>query len=135
QEAGTTSLITFVYRDMRFAVDLLLVREVVEDWWLSPYPEEVCGHIGVVNVRGSIVPVIHPDMPGVQARDDKAVKSQRLLLFDIDEKSSVAIIVSDVRKVTARIKTPRDGEILNLGSRPVTYVEIHGVLEQMRAAV
>ncbi len=54
----TTQYLTFKLRDEMFAVDVLQVREVLDLSCITKVPRAPEFMLGVINVRGSVVPVI-----------------------------------------------------------------------------
>lgn len=55
-----SAYIKFEIDDHLFATEISKIREVVDSWKLTVYPELCHGHLGIVNIRGQILPVINP---------------------------------------------------------------------------
>jgi purine-binding chemotaxis protein CheW len=76
--ATTLQLVGFVIGDEMFGVDILTVQEIIRDATITPIPDSPDFLEGVINLRGSIIPVIdlrkrlklvHPDAAGPGCMD------------------------------------------------------------------
>lgn len=50
--------LTIELRGLRYVCDFSYLSEVIENGLIVPYPEKHPAHIGIINMRGSIVPVV-----------------------------------------------------------------------------
>ena len=58
EPATTLQLVGFVIGDEMFAVDILTVQEIIRDATITAIPDSPDFLEGVINLRGSIIPVI-----------------------------------------------------------------------------
>lgn len=52
------AFIQFSIRGSHYALDINTVNEIVEIPTITPYPEVISGHLGVVNLSGQVLPVL-----------------------------------------------------------------------------
>lgn len=109
---------------------LLEVKEVVEPQWITPYPTPLQGHIGLVNLRGKVVPVLCPgcEMRTGLKRFDVAeinellARKVRLIVF---ENSGIlfAIMAEGVKKRSLK-KDGVEREVIDWDGQPFKYFDL-----------
>lgn len=88
--------IMFEIAGSRYVTPIGAVREVVEVSQILPYPEPAEGHVGIINVRGRILPVLAPArIPEVEKEQGK-----RLLIMETEACEPFAVRVGKVKKVS-----------------------------------
>lgn len=108
-----TALLRFETGGRLMAVALEHVREVVDVPPMAPYPEAQPGHLGIVNIRGQIIPVVAT--PGPALSDAAGL---RLLVLEFRLGHRFAIRASKVQKVVHRGGDAPAGQTITLDGRP-----------------
>jgi len=100
--------VTFKLRDTRFAVAVLKTREIVEYGKITPVPESPEYIEGVINLRGSVVPVINLSKKffGVES---EILESTCIMIVepDIDGEQSKTGLIVDLVSDVLEIKEDR----------------------------
>ena len=138
--AAKQQMIIFKVGAEEFAVDILLVKEVVMMRDITPVPETATFVEGVMNLRGSLVPVV--DLrKRLRARRVAAGADQRILVARFDGKLIGLIVdgTSEVVRVGKEMVEPApdilrelDADyvagIINLDERFITLMDLAGAL-------
>jgi len=114
-------LVVFKIGAEEFAVDILLTREVVVPREITPVPDTEEFVEGVMNLRGSLLPVI--DLrKRLRARSTTTQRDQRIVIANIDDRIAGLIVdgASEVIRVTEDMVEPVPDIISEMGAG---YVE------------
>ena len=110
--------VTFKLKDTRFAVAVLKTREIVEYGKITPVPESPEYIEGVINLRGSVVPVINLSKKffGVES---KTLESTCIMIVEpeIDGEQSKTGLIVDLVSDVLEIKEDRLEPPPNYGSK------------------
>lgn len=99
--AGQRELLTFRLGSELYAVDLGGVHEVTRPSAITPVPFAPRWVLGVMMLRGSVVPVFHVGrLLGLSGDDDSLEPAERVLLVSRKE-NRVGLLVDEVRHVIA----------------------------------
>ena len=153
--AAKQQMIIFKVGDEEFAVDIMLVKEVVMMREITPVPETATFVEGVMNLRGLLVPVV--DLrKRLRARHVASGVEQRILIVRFDGQLIGLIVdgTSEVVRVSPEmVEPPPDilrevgadyvAGIINLNERFVALMdlqaaltgEIAGALDEVAAAL
>ena len=96
------------------------IREVVDSWKLTVYPELCHGHLGIVNIRGQILPVINPFNHSVT--QTAPLPGERLIILEGPSKDGFCVVVKQVQKVVLDSENPDQNSTVNINGRPVKIV-------------
>jgi purine-binding chemotaxis protein CheW len=92
-------LCTFVVGRELFAIDIMRIREIVRPLPVTPVPKSPFGMLGVIDLRGAVLPVfdlrLRFDVPARSAAED--VRS-RYLIVNVGHRQ-LGLVVDDVRDV------------------------------------
>lgn len=99
-------LVTFWLEDEEYSIDILSVQEIIRDMDYTRVPRSPDFVIGVINLRGKVIPVVDLRM--------------RFGLSPSESRSSTRIIVIDVGGKTVGLKVDSVSEVLRL---PASTVE------------
>jgi len=75
EELQTTQYLTFKLDDEVFALDVAKVREILEESSITKVPQTLDFMRGVINLRGSVVPVIDLRLKFGMSRTEKTVNT------------------------------------------------------------
>jgi purine-binding chemotaxis protein CheW len=92
--------LTFVVSGERFAIDILEVREIIEVGLMTDVPLAPDYIRGVVNLRGSVLPVI--DLAARIGRERSELTKRSCIVvvdLNIDGKQSIGMLVDEVREI------------------------------------
>lgn len=87
----TVSFLQFTFEGSRYLSPIQSVQEVLEIIPVAKYPIKVNGHVGVINIRGRIVPVI-------AHKEQLVTQADKMIILILNE-ACVAIRVSQVKKI------------------------------------
>ncbi|MEN3331793.1 MAG: purine-binding chemotaxis protein CheW [Blastocatellia bacterium] len=153
--AAKQQMIIFKVGAEEFAVDIMLVKEVVMMRDITPVPETLAFVEGVMNLRGNLVPVLDL-IKRLRARRVQSSAEQRILIarcngkligLIVDGTSEVVRISRDMIEPAPDIIRELDAEyiagIINLNERFITLMnleraltdEISSELEQVMTAL
>lgn len=108
------AVIRFAVGDSVFVVDIEKVVRVTETFEVVRYPEPRAGHLGIVNLRGNVVPVLAFGKPGPAAAD------ARLLVLEFAPGRRFCIQVTSPKKATFPADLEADvTRVVSLGGHPV----------------
>ena len=119
--ATRRQLVVFKVGAEEFAVDILLTKEVVVPREITPVPDTEEFVEGVMNLRGSLLPVI--DLrKRLRARATTTQREQRIVIANIDDRIAGLIVdgASEVIRVTDDMVEPAPDIISEMGAG---YVE------------
>jgi purine-binding chemotaxis protein CheW len=122
---ATQQLVGFVIGEELFGVDILTVQEIIRDATITPIPDAPDFLEGVINLRGSIIPVIdlRKRLKLVQIEDLKA--DPWIVILTVDGRMT-GFVVDRVTKVLtvpeASIKPPPDIVVAGLKSQYIQGV-------------
>lgn len=138
--AAMKNVIVFALGGARFAIELRWVREVITLGFVTPVPGAPAAISGVVNVRGSLTPVLDlvticaDDIP----EDEPPLKSPRkgdgAILLEV-EGITAAIRVSNVETVTTLKKAAGPNLLLDSAGKQVPLIDTSEIVERVVAAV
>ncbi len=97
----TSQYLTFKLEDEVFALDIVKVREVLDFTMVTKVPESPDFMLGVINLRGAVVPVVDMRLKFKMARAETTVNT-RIIIFEIDidgETTVLGALVDSVQEV------------------------------------
>ncbi|HRK01229.1 MAG TPA: chemotaxis protein CheW [Oligoflexia bacterium] len=111
-----------------FVIPISEVGEVSEFLPIRPYPSEVAGHVGVINLRGKVIPVISMEQFGGRK---ESKPNSRIVILNTDTTASnseqLALIVDSVKKISA--PSAESGNVITLDNNPVRVLSGGLILE------
>ncbi len=94
--AETSQLLTFMLEDEVFALDISKVREVLDFTAVTKVPQSPDFMLGVINLRGSVVPVVDMRVKFGMTRRETTVNTCIIIVeIDIDGESTVLGALAD----------------------------------------
>ncbi len=109
--------IHFFYKESQYAIEISQVCEVVEAKNITPYPQKRNGHIGVISLRGQIIPIM--DFLEPSKRPINAIsKDHRILIIEVDQGFMFGLVIKKAKRVEINSCDINDA-ILNIGGHPV----------------
>lgn len=94
-------IVEFELNEERYAIDITMVREVVEMQPITPLPRTPPYVIGIINLRGEVTHVIDlAILLGQRPRKDRSGQKIIIIPSDITNGEHIAIIVDNVQSVT-----------------------------------
>lgn len=123
-------VLSFSSEGEEYFCDLSIVKEVLEVIPITPYPTPIGGHLGVINVRGRIIPVLSSNsqcQSFLKMTDDESIilneKKYRIIVFESEEFEPFSIIVSGVFKNVISDRENEYSEVVNINSIPYKYFD------------
>ncbi len=99
--AGTVDVVEFDLGSERYALDIHLVREIVEMMQITPIPRAPAHITGVINLRGEITNIMNlHTLLGLASKETD--KTQKIIVFmpEAAGGNNVGVIVDSVMSVT-----------------------------------
>ena len=94
-------IVEFELNEERYAIDITMVREVVEMLPITPLPKTPPYVIGIINLRGEVTHIIDlAILLGQRARKDRSGQKIIIIPSDVTNGEHVGIIVDNVQSVT-----------------------------------
>lgn len=121
-------LLYFKIGDSCFATDFDKIHEIVEYFPCTKYPYDIDGHLGVINLRGSVVPIISP----AQISTQEDLSFEKYIIFESVQLSLVGYKASKVRKIEIdiiEIEDVVDEKIITFNNSPLRYIKIESLLK------
>lgn len=118
-------LVGFVMGEELFGVDILMVQEIIREAFITPIPNSPEFIEGVINLRGSIIPVIDLRKRLGLLKDAKQSEDTWILILNIEDRVTGFIVdsVSEVLKIQrGTIKPPPDIVVAGLQSQYINGV-------------
>ena len=118
-------LVGFVMGEELFGVDILMVQEIIREAFITPIPNSPEFIEGVINLRGSIIPVIDLRKRLGLLIDEKQSEDTWILILNIEDRVTGFIVdsVSEVLKIQkSTIKPPPDIVVAGLQSQYINGV-------------
>jgi len=96
-EKHTNNILEFVKfssANTSYLIELAKVREITDMPSITVYPQPYFGHIGLINLRGEILPVLSVDQDPT-----KHVTDKRAIVIEIEENNKICFPASNIKKV------------------------------------
>jgi chemotaxis signal transduction protein len=126
-EQDNEFLLSFNVGTDRYAVMFDDVNEVVNFTPVVEYPVKIENHIGVINLRGTIVPIINPFSHSIIGDLEKA----KYVIFKTKFDNYVGIIVNGTKKIEVEkniLENIEKNQIVSFESKPLRIVKMNDLL-------
>lgn len=120
QDAGADlkqEMIRFESAGTSYLVALEKIREITERTTVVPYPEEHARHLGLISLRGEIVPVFTLQPSESSANDD------RCIVFEFEPGLPFCLLASNVKKVTIERASASRHKVFQIEGRAASILE------------
>ena len=97
-EKETVQYIVVSIGNEQYGLDISYVDNIVRMCKITRVPKAPAHYIGVINLRGEIVPVMSIRLK-MGFEDDVFTNSSRIIILKIEEKGKLGVIVDEVREV------------------------------------
>jgi purine-binding chemotaxis protein CheW len=124
----TEFILSFIINESTFAMDFGVIHEVVDYFPFTKYPLSKSGHLGVINLRGNIVPIIDPYE--IKIPEDN-FESYKYVIIEVDNNELVGIIVSQTKKIEIEkkyIEDVIDEAVISFENKPMRYITYEKLL-------
>ena len=121
--------LTFTLQNELFALDISVVREVLQWTHITKVPRTKSFRRGIINVRGNAVPVIDLNMRFGKTRTDKTVNSC-IIIVEVELEGEATIIgaMADSVEEVYEIHPSKVAEAPNMGTS-IDHVFIKGMAQ------
>lgn len=114
----TTQYLSFTLRDETFAVDVAKVREILEFKTVTKVPRTPDFMCGVINLRGSVVPVIDMRLKfGIDATETTVNTCIIVLEVTVDDETTVVGALADSVKEVLEMESEQIEPAPKIGTR------------------
>ena len=138
EESESEIFLMFRYGLRNYATGIDSVKEIMDFPLIIPFPVDVGNHLGVMNLRGTIVPIIDPERYFMEIQDKFKSRSHeeftrmklRLIVFETAPGMIVALPVTEVGKTeVSSAEVKNSTTFLKINDRPYEKFEINTILE------
>lgn len=113
------NLVRFHISNKFYAVNIKNVREIIENIDYTPYPEKMEHHIGIINVRGVVIPLIQMENEN-QLHNLELIK---IIILEFVEGTLTAIQADKITKCVYKSNLLLPGQTINLSGIPSLYID------------
>ena len=118
-------LLSFVINKSLYAISFEDIQEIVDYFPFTEYPLKISDHLGIINLRGNILPIINPfklDQKDIDPEDSKYIvlKSQ--------SGSLMGLVVGNIKKIeidSSEIPEGHEEKIISFENKPLRYVRLN----------
>ncbi|MCK5882950.1 MAG: chemotaxis protein CheW [Bacteriovoracaceae bacterium] len=126
---STNVFITFKIGDNAYISKIEQVKEVLEHRDVTPYPIPFSTQKGIINLRGSIVPIFEIE----NTTNNNNQENKRMVIFELEERTMVGLICSSVKRIyipeLTEKSTLTNGDVVTFEGEPIKFVDISTLLE------
>ena len=113
------TLVKFSIGDKSFAVEIKSVHEIIESIEITPYPEKVNNHIGIINVRGEIIPLVQIEKDCIYKKNEKF----KIIILEFTLGKLYAVKTNKIQKLSFKSNFLISGQTINLNGIPAYYLD------------
>ncbi|APJ03999.1 chemotaxis protein CheW [Silvanigrella aquatica] len=113
------TLVKFNVGEKTFAVDIINVHEIIEFIEFTPYPEIISNHIGIINVRGEIIPLVQFEKDYNFKKNEK----YKVIILEFTMGKLYALKSNKIQKILYKEKFLLPGQTINLNKTPAFYLD------------
>ncbi len=126
---STNVFITFKIRGNDYICKIEQVKEVLEHKQITPYPIPFSTQKGIINLRGSIVPIFEIGESSIPTTDS----NKRMIIFELEEETLVGLICEQVKRIyipeIEDSSALTNGDVVTFEKTPIKFVDISTLLE------
>ncbi len=131
EDCGAQTFLLLGIGGSSFLLPILEAKEVSEALDVLPYPAQVPGHLGVVNVRGNVLPVLSLERlfesPGPYRLEESSGGKRMVVLGEKDQ--AFVVIADSIRKVILSSSELKAGETVSWESSPTKVISRQMILD------
>lgn len=132
EESDKEFILSFEINGSFFGMSFEAIHEVVDFFDPTRYPIPVEGHLGVINLRGNVIPIIDPF--GIKINNQQ-LKSYKFVILESVGCHLVGMVVSNVRKIEVDRESVSSGpadNIVSINDLPMRILDIDSLLSGYR---
>ncbi|MGY3804826.1 chemotaxis protein CheW [Pigmentibacter ruber] len=118
-EVNEQNLVRFLAFEKYYAVNIKNVKEIIEKIEFTPYPEKINYHLGIINVRGLVIPLIQLE----KIKESKKKEYTKVIILEFSSEHLTAIQVDKISKCSINSPFILPGQTLNLNDTPAMYID------------
>lgn len=125
-------ILCFQISTSKFGMEFEKVSEIVDYFPPTEYPFKVDKHIGIINLRGNVVPIVDPFQVEIDRNNKENFK---FVVIETECGNLVGIIVSNVRKIDVDLVDIDnvDGEkVISVNGEPLRFVKTNTFFKDYR---
>lgn len=116
-------MLEFQIENSVWVISFKNVCEVVDSFPYTEYPTQVNNHLGVINLRGSVIPIVQPF--------NEMCSQGKYIIFETDDGRLLGILVSETKKIEIDKSLSSTG-IYNLNNRPVKQIDLNYIIDRIQ---
>lgn len=131
-------MLTFELNDSCFSLPFESIREIVDYHSFVPYPQSVDGHLGVINFRGTIVPVIWPFSSPCMVPDAQHEQEYKYLVVELEDGQMLALYAHHLCKIEVsedQIKGADGYRIIRDNDRAIRCLEVETFVKMLKPKI
>ncbi|WP_186645725.1 chemotaxis protein CheW [Fluviispira vulneris] len=125
------TLVKISINNMHYALDIKHVHEIVDAIEIAPYPEKIKNHLGIINIRGKILPVIEIEECKKKKKKDK----EKIVAIAFSNNNLFTLKCDKVQKHLYEKNALIPGQIINLNNVPTYFLDEEEFNNLMRSLI
>lgn len=125
-------ILSFDVNNSKFGIRFDKIHEVVDFFKPTEYPISKLGHVGVINLRGNVIPIIDPfEQPLSEIDLDQC----KYVILETENKNLVGIVVSSAKKIEVekqRIDDIIDDDVISFNNQPLRFMTTEAILKNFQ---
>ncbi len=114
-----------------YLIPLTDVNEIAEYQQIKPYPLVSEGHIGIIHLRGNVIPVVA--IHSSHLKGSSEVSAKRIVVLRSQDGEKFAVLATAIKKVSLKKEDTQNGEIVTYNDRPVETLTAGQIMSQIEA--
>ena len=122
EQQNNCTLVKFDCYHKHYAIHIKHIHEIIESSEVIPYPEKIQNHVGIINLRGRIIPVINILVDENSNEENKSLKTN-VIILEFSNQKIFAIKTNKIQKFIFDDSSLESGQTINLNGIPTYYME------------
>lgn len=128
-------ILSFRVNKSLFGMAFEKIHEVVDFFTPTEYPVNAPGHIGIINLRGNVVPIINPFNQGSNQQEKDSLK---YVILESSKGYLVGIIVNKARKIEIdkeKLEFSEEDKVISVEGQPLRFLKISAILKNYEESI
>ncbi|MBQ9633069.1 MAG: chemotaxis protein CheW [Lachnospiraceae bacterium] len=96
--------------DEQYGIDIVFIDNIVRMQRITRVPKAEAHYVGIINIRGEVVPVMSARLK-MGLGSDEITKQSRIIILKLEQQGMVGVLVDEVKEVLMLAETDIDRNI------------------------
>jgi purine-binding chemotaxis protein CheW len=122
---GKDFLLSFVINNSLYAICFEDIQEIVDYFPYTEYPLKLNDHMGIINLRGNILPIINPFR---LSKNDIDPSHSKYIILKSSSGSLMGLVVGNIKKIeidSSDISEVVEEKIISFDKKPLRFVRLN----------